>query len=167
MKIAKLSAQCGFALLCALWPAWSFAGHTTGTLKGNLVSQTAGACNDGYSGLCPSGSCICDVFVGTISGKPIGKGTAELEATIDQGAALSSGPTCFPVFAVLAISTTVDTEVINVTGSDCSGGGVVDSLSGGFGIDQSLVGAAAWGKLSGTVNLSTGSGIVKYSGTTF
>lgn len=158
---------CGLVLLFALWPTLSIAGHTSGTVKGSLVSETSGACNDGYSALCPSGDCICDVFVGTISGNPIGKGTAELEATIDIGAALSSGPTCVPIFGVLGISTTKDTEIINVTGSDCSGGGNVDSLSGGFGIDQSLVGGAAWGKVSGSVDLSTGNGVVKYSGTTF
>jgi hypothetical protein len=153
------------SLIC---PAIALAGHTTGTIKGRLLSQNPGACEVGYSSFCPSGTCICDIFTGTISGNPIGKGTAELWLTIDEGAALSGGSTCLPLFGSFAITTSRDSEVIDTVGSACNiAGGTADTLSGGFGISQSAVGAKAWGNLTGTFDFSTGSGVVKYSGTTF
>jgi len=158
----------GFVLIVVLLPGIALAGHTSGTIKGTLSSQSDGACDVGYSSFCPSGDCVCDIFIGSISGNPIGKGPAELWITIDNGAALSSGPTCFPVFGALSISTSRDTEIINGVGSACNTAkGNTDTLSGGFGISESAAGASAWGSLTGTVNLSTGVGVVKYSGTTF
>jgi hypothetical protein len=168
MKRSRPLLSGGFVLLFALVPNIALAGHTSGTFKGSLLSQSSGACDVGYSSFCPSGNCVCDIFVGTISGNPIGKGPAELWATVDDGAALSGGLTCFPIFGTLAISTSRDTEVINATGSACNDAkGTVDTLSGGFGISQSAVGASAWGSLTGSFNLSNGTGVVKYSGTTF
>ncbi|MGA2409119.1 MAG: hypothetical protein ABSG46_01865 [Candidatus Binataceae bacterium] len=168
MKRDRLLLSGGFVASFALLPGVALAGHTSGTVKGSLLSQSSGPCDVGYSSFCPSGNCVCDIFVGTISGNPVGKGTAELWATVDNGAAVSSGLTCFPVFGALGISTSRDTEVINATGSACNNaGGTVDTLSGGFGISQSAVGANAWGSLTGTFDLSTGAGVVKYSGTTF
>ena len=157
---------CMLALLVVLSPASAFAGHVSGTIKGGLTSQTSGACNVGYSTYCPSGNCYCDEFTGTISGNPIGKGTVILDATVDQGAALSSGPTCYPVFLILQINAR-DTEVIDGVGSACNTNGQIDALSGGFGIIQSAVGAAGWGTVKGTFNLSTGAAVVRYSGTSF
>ena len=158
----------GLVLIVMMLPSVVLAGHTSGTVKGALSSQSNGACDVGYSSLCPSGDCVCDIFTGSISGSPIGKGQAQLWITIDNGAALSTGPTCFPLFGVLGIATPRDTETINVTGSACNPAkGATDTLSGGFGINQSAAGGRAWGTVTGTVNLSTGAGVVKYSGTTF
>jgi hypothetical protein len=158
----------GIVMLAMLLPGIAIAGHSSGTVKGALSSQSNGACDFGYSSYCPSGDCVCDIFVGTISGNPIGKGQAKLWITVDNGAALSSSPTCFPVFGVLTVVTSRDTEIINATGSACNPAkGDTDALSGGFGISQSAAGARAWGTLTGTVNLSNGAGVVKYSGTTF
>jgi hypothetical protein len=164
----RVSQMVGFLLLSMLIPSVALAGHTSGTVKGALSSQSNGACDVGYSSLCPSGDCVCDIFKGSISGTPIGRGQAQLWITVDNGAELSSGPTCFPLFGVLGIATPRDTETINVTGSACNpANGATDTLSGGFGINQSAAGGRAWGTVTGTVNLSTGAGVVKYSGTTF
>jgi hypothetical protein len=158
----------GLFLIAMMVPGPVLAGHTSGTVKGALSSQSNGACDVGYSSLCPSGDCVCDIFKGSISGTPIGRGQAQLWITVDNGAELSSGPTCFPLFGVLGIATPRDTETINVTGSACNPAkGATDTLSGGFGINQSAAGGRAWGTVTGTVNLSTGAGVVKYSGTTF
>jgi hypothetical protein len=128
----------------------AFAGHTSGSVSGTLVSQTDGACDAGYSSFCPSGDCICDFFSGVISGNPIGKGSAKLWATVDEGAALSTGSTCFPVFGSLDISTSRDVEIIDTAGSSCNTNNSINTLSGGFGIAQSAVGASAWGSVTGT-----------------
>lgn len=153
-------------LIALFSPVSAFAGRISGTIKGGLTSQTSGACNVGYSTYCPSGNCYCDEFTGTISGNPIGKGTVILDATVDQGAALSNSPTCYPVFLILQVNAR-DTEIINGVGSACNTNGQIDALSGGFGIIQSAVGAAGWGTVKGTFNLSTGAAVVKYSGTSF
>ena len=164
---SRLYRQQWVLLVLAFWPATALAGRTSGTVKGHLVSQTEGACNVGYSSYCSSGNCICDLFEGTISGNPIGKGSALLDVTVDQGAELSGGRTCFPLFGVLGIETSRDTEVINAVGSVCETTGNTEMLSGGFGISQSARGAGAWGTLTGSFNVSNGAGLVNYSGTTF
>ena len=79
----------GLVLIVMMLPSVVLAGHTSGTVKGALSSQSNGACDVGYSSLCPSGDCVCDIFTGSISGSPIGKGQAQLWITIDNGAALS------------------------------------------------------------------------------
>lgn len=159
-------------IACAvlLWAGSANAGHTAGVIKGRLVGISSGSCGVGYSAYCPSGACECDEFVGTIAGNPIGKGSADVLVTVDYGAEVSPGgaPTCYPLFAVLEISTSRDHETIDATGTSCDPvSGSIEKITGGFGIDSSDAGASGWGSLTATVNLSTGTAVMRYSGTFF
>ena len=167
MKLRKVFDLFALSLAIVLYPIATLAGSTSGTIKGHLTFQADGPCGAGYSAYCPSGSCLCYVFAGTISGSPIGNGQAQVQATIDYGAALSSGRTCFPVFAELDLDTKRDVETVNAVGSACNTSGPVDKLAGGFGIADSERGAQGSGSVSGTFNLSTGKLVVDYSGATF
>ncbi|MGO9605394.1 MAG: hypothetical protein ACLQAT_18730 [Candidatus Binataceae bacterium] len=69
---------------------------------------------------CPSRNCVYDEFAGTVNGNPVGKGTVEAAATIDHGAALSGGDTCFPVFVILEIAVRSGSQVINDVGAACA-----------------------------------------------
>jgi hypothetical protein len=143
------------------------AAKVNGTVSGSLVNRYAGPCDADY-GYCASGDCFCDVFQGSVNGKPIGRGNAELDLTVDNGATLNSGgPSCTPMYGTLLIETNVDNEEIFTTGTSCNGGpGFI--ISGGWAIAASDVGAQAFGTaFSGTFNPNNGAGTIKYSGNTY
>lgn len=149
-----------FAVIAWLWASPAIAGHISGTAKGDLISQFNGACNIGYSSFCPSGVCECDEFSGTISGTPIGKGSVVVAATIDLGAATSSGNTCVPVFLVLQLATPKASQTINAVGAACNSEGGF-ALTGGFGV---AFGGSGSGTATGTLS-ARGLATIKYSGT--
>ncbi len=128
------------------------------SFKGALSSELTGACSSlpaDYDFYCPSGDCVCDTFVGTLSGGLVGTDkNAHLSLTVDNGASTTSSATgCVPFFGVMNFSTSRETETDNVAGAICSGLGnpMQNTVSGGVGIESSSQGVAGgWGTLSGS-----------------
>lgn len=114
-----------------------------GTIK--LTAQTfmAGPCHDAdpHANLCPSGSdCFCETFGGNYSGTA-GSGTVTGAGTIDEtfGAAPAAGGEagCSPLFEVIRVKGSKDSETFQFNGGSClnldgsvsHGGGAVLSSS--------------------------------------
>ena len=131
---------------------------TSVSVKASLVSETMVACSTNpsdYDSFCPSGSCVCDTYSGTVNGPLLGRGTIDISLTVDTGAA-TPGPAsgCTPFFGIASFSARRDSEAENVTGTICStfGNSQKSSVAGGFGITSSAIGESGWGTLSGTLN---------------
>lgn len=89
-------------VICAallLWAGSVSAKGIAGVIKGQLVSDTSGACDVSYSSYCLSGNCECARFSGDTSGSRIGRGSVHLLMTIDHGR-------CFLVYALQLSSST-------------------------------------------------------------
>jgi hypothetical protein len=131
---------------------------TSVSAKASFISETPGDCGTNpsdYDSFCPSKSCACDTYSGTLSGPLLGRGTIDISLTVDTGAATpSSGSGCTPFFGIASFSTRRDSETENVTGTICStfGNSQKSSVSGGFGIISSAIGESGWGTISGTLN---------------
>lgn len=131
------------------------------SFRGTLLSpELIGACSAlpaDYDFYCPSGNCVCDTYVGTLSGGLVGTDkNAHLSLTVDNGASTTSLATgCVPFFGVMNFSTIRETETDNVAGVVCSGLGnpVQNTVTGGLGIESSTQGVAGgWGTLSGSLD---------------
>lgn len=158
-------------VVCApllLWASSVSAKGIAGAIKGQLVSDTSGACDVGYSSYCPSGDCECARITGDVSGSGIGRGSVNLLMTIDHGAQVSpaGAPTCYPIFASAQITTPHDQEIMNMVGAICApASGQTAKVTGGFGIKSSTVGWwGGWGSVSGRISPSTGVAVVRYLG---
>lgn len=107
-----------------------------------------------YDAFCPSGSCVCDTYSGTVNGPLLGHGTIDITLTVDTGAAtpnLTAG--CKPFFGVVSFSARRDSETENVTGTVCTNfsSSQKASVIGGFEIVSSAIGEAGWGTLGGNL----------------
>jgi hypothetical protein len=91
------------AVVILLLGATAQAGSFSGTISATLTSTTSGACDESL--ICPSGDCTCLVYDGSVSGS-VGKGTAEVDATEDNG--LATIPGCTPFFSEVFISASKD-----------------------------------------------------------
>jgi hypothetical protein len=93
-------------------------------VKARFVSETAGPCSSNpsdYDSFCPSLSCVCDIYSGTVNGALLGKGTIDISLTVDTGAATpSSGSSCRPFFGVASFAARRDSETEDTTGTICS-----------------------------------------------
>jgi hypothetical protein len=146
-------------LILAATPVLARVITTVATIKGTLFSETDGACSADsadYDSFCPSGTCVCDTYEGTIRGSLVGRGTAVVTLTVDVGAkTTSSALGCVPFFGVASFSTNRESETDNATGTICTtfANAQKNYVSGGFGIESSSQGiSGGWGTLSGTLN---------------
>ena len=152
--------SCAAGCLVAAAPVGARAGNFSATIRGELVNtfspMTCGdQFGDAYDTFCPSGSCRCEEYEGTVSGNRVGQGSdVALHLTIDQGEHTST-PGCSPVFGELTFTGSKDTETIYLNGSLCDPFGSDSSpkakllLRGGFGVSASSHSVAAFGTLSG------------------
>ena len=76
------------AAVIVLLGVTAHAGSFSGAISTTLTSTTSGTCD--VNSICPSGDCTCLVYDGTVSGS-VGKGTAEVDATEDNGLATTPG----------------------------------------------------------------------------
>jgi hypothetical protein len=147
--------------ILALTAAPALARVTSVAVKARFVSETAGPCSSNpsdYDSFCPSLSCVCDIYSGTVNGALLGKGTIDISLTVDTGAATpSSGSSCRPFFGVASFAARRDSETEDTTGTICSpfGNNQKSSVAGGFGIISSAIGESGWGTISGTLNEGT------------
>jgi hypothetical protein len=146
-------------LMTLMLSASALARVTTLAIKGTCT-ENPGACSSNsadYDSICPSNNCVCDVCTGTIGGPLVGRGSATVNLTIDNGSSTpASGSGCKPFFGKATFSTNRESESDDTTGTICSGFGnpEKDTVSGGFGIESSGRGEAGWGKISGMLNES-------------
>ena len=139
------------------------AGSFSETISATLTSTTSGACD--VSSICASGDCTCLVYDGTVSGS-VGKGTAEVDATEDNG--LATTPGCTPFFSEVFLSGSKDSDQeIDGVGAICplSASSANSKLSGGFNITSSDVSATGWGLFAGTLTGATNRLVLHYKGT--
>jgi hypothetical protein len=151
------------AVVILLLGATAHAGSFSGTISATLTSTTSGACDE--SSICPSGDCTCLVYDGSVSGS-VGKGTAEVDATEDNG--LATIPGCTPLFSEVFLSASKDSDQeIDGVGAVCpsSATSANSQLSGGFNIASSDVGATGWGLYTATLTGATNRLVVHYKGT--
>lgn len=133
---------------------------TTLAIKGTCTEIPGAACSSNstdYDSICPSKNCVCDICTGTISGPLVGRGSATVNLTIDNGSSTpASGSGCRPFFGTATFSTNRESESDDTTGTICSGFGNPEknTVSGGFGIESSGRGEDGWGKISGMLNES-------------
>ena len=145
------------AMLMAIGTS-AFARVTAVAARTTFVAETPGRCSmnsSDYDFLCPSGTCVCDTYSGTVSGALLGRGTINISITVDTGAATpGSGPGCTPFFGLVSLAAARDTETEEATGTICApfANTQRSSVSGGFGIIGSAIGESGWGTLSGTLN---------------
>lgn len=145
-------------LLILMLAAPAFARVTSLTIKGTCTEVEDAACSSNpldYDSICPSKNCDCDTCTGTIGGPLVGRGTATVHLTIDVGSSTpASGPSCRPFFGTATFATNREVETDYTTGTICSGfrDPGKNTVSGGFGIENSSRGVSGWGKLSGTFN---------------
>src|ERR1700736_4952265 len=118
-SIAAIVAAVLTARFAAAAPAFT---KYSGTIRVTSHSFTVGKCTDSdpHAELCPSGTaCHCDTFEGTYSGAA-GMGTATGVATVDEGEgqapAIGGGPGCSPLYGVIRITASKDTETFEVDG---------------------------------------------------
>jgi len=93
--------------------------HLSGSITG-LLESTAGGCTQGFSNQCPSGH-TCGCLTGTgvkVSSHPLGGGTANIFATIDNTASFAMGA-CAPVYAEIDITAKKDSPIFNAVGAMC------------------------------------------------
>jgi hypothetical protein len=148
------------------------------SFNGGLLNTLVGACaTTTYNTICPSGSCGCQIYVvdtdhksQKVTGNLVGKSTlAEIDITLDGGDSVGGGTPgfCRPIFASATITGSIDTEQLDMTGAICSPtkkGGVIDPISGGFGIESSTASHQGFGTFTGTLNETTGLLVLKFSG---
>ena len=86
------------------------------------VTETAGHCTQGFSNKCPSGG-TCDCFTASaakFTSSGIGKGDANVFATVDVGGAYGSlGTDCMPVYAEIDVIAKKDSPSFAVVGAAC------------------------------------------------
>jgi hypothetical protein len=93
--------------------------HLSGSMTG-LLAPTEGGCTKGFSNQCPSGH-ICSCFTGTgvkVSSHALGKGTANIFATLDNTASFALGQ-CGPIYAEIDITAKNDSPIFDATGGLC------------------------------------------------
>lgn len=133
----------------------------TGTASVVTGLGTGGACEaSGYSAICPSGVCTCIKVIGAkMTGSLAGKGTVDMEITLDDNSATSS-PGCNPLFGIVTISGTVRKIPVS---ADANFAGVTcmplvhatkASISGGFGTTSISLATSAYGTVNGTEDSS-------------
>ncbi|MGB8412474.1 MAG: hypothetical protein WCE23_06575 [Candidatus Binatus sp.] len=119
-------------LLVAVWaistPASAKSDLTkySGTVKVTSGSYADGQCTSyAFTNRCPGGNCYCAQLTGTYSGTA-GKGSATLDVTVDLdngqgtiGSAGANGDGCSPIFGVLQITGSKDTETFDILGAGC------------------------------------------------
>lgn len=122
------------------------------TVTGSTGSLLAGECTTGYSDQCPSGTCECFTITDAkLTGK-LGKGSADVFATLDLGDALADAPpTCTPVYGETILTLKGQTETIDFQGAFCGAETVKGkaSASGGWQIVESTDSASGLGTVSG------------------
>lgn len=94
--------------------------HLSGSMTGTMAS-TAGGCSQGFSNQCPSGH-TCSCLTGTgieVSSRALGKGTADVLATIDDGASFATLGDCAPVYAEIDITAKRDSPTFDAVGGIC------------------------------------------------
>jgi hypothetical protein len=151
------------AAVIVLLGVTAHAGSFSGAISTTLTSTTSGTCD--VNSICPSGDCTCLVYDGTVSGS-VGKGTAEVDATEDNG--LATTPGCTPFFAEVFLSASKDSDQeIDGVGALCplSATSANSKLSGGFNITSSDIGATGWGLFTATLTGATNRLVLHYKGT--
>ena len=150
-------------LVAALALLLSFAADAHAqTVSVTFSTEAAGTCAVGYADKCPSGNCECQVYTGKVSGGPVGRGTATLSITLDDGYAIPSSPTggfCVPIFGDLALTGLKDVEDDSLFGTFCdqTNQNLAQPIMGGYGIDSSNAGQAGHnGTFSGKYTHRTG-----------
>jgi hypothetical protein len=126
----------------------------TGSLMitGSTGSLLTGECTTGYSDQCPSGNCECFTITGAKVAGGLGKGAADVFATLDLGDALADAPpTCTPVYGETLVTLKGQTETVNFQGAFCGALTVKGkaSASGGWEIVDSTDSASGLGTVSG------------------
>jgi len=155
-----------------LWAWRADAASIGGQLKLTPTGPpVAVACNNSYDKLCPSGSCECQEYKGTLSAHfrgHGGRGTADLFFTIDLGSATSSPDGCAPVFGNGFLTTPLGDVTINIMGALCdpTSANAPADFSGGFGIAPGSAITSGFGTISGTLNLKTGALSSSFKGVT-
>ncbi len=99
----------------------------SGTVKLTSGSYASGQCTSyTFTNRCSSGDCYCAQLTGTYSGTA-GKGSATFDATVDLGdgqrtigSAGANCDGCSPIFGVLQITGSKDTETFDVLGAGCA-----------------------------------------------
>ena len=105
----------------------------SGSITGLLAGTEVG-CTKGFSNQCPSGH-TCSCFTGTglkVSSRALGKGTANIFATLDNTGAFALGE-CGPVYMEIDITAEKDSPIFNAIGGVCfepDGVGVFSGVMG-------------------------------------
>lgn len=142
-------------ILVEAMPATARTVNTSASITATQVSEDdSGPCvmpGFAYDGLCPSGTCICRKFSGTIRGGLIGKGPVNISLTIDTGA-VTSTPGCTPFFGAATGTTQRVSQSVNTVGVICPSmqRNKKNPVSGGAGIIPA--GQSGWGTLNGTLD---------------
>jgi len=99
----------------------------TVTLSGKFVGTstptlTSGACTGvTFPKSCPSSDCSCEVVQGSFTSSGLGKGTATLSITVDEGngggIGISGAPGCVPAYTQVQITSSKDTETWDAIGA--------------------------------------------------
>jgi hypothetical protein len=115
------------------------------TVSVTFSTSTNVACTVGFAQNCPSGNCTCQVYIGSATGGSVGKGSATLSITLDNGFEVPSSPTggvCVPIYGDLSMNGTKDVEDDNLIGTFCDQAkqNLPQPIMGGYGISTSNTG---------------------------
>src|SRR5579862_4157895 len=130
------------------------------TISVTFSTLNSGACAVGFADNCPSGTCVCQVYTGTVAGGTVGKGTATFSMTLDDGnetpsLASATGGVCVPIYADLAMTGSKDVEDDNLLGTFCdqANQNLPQPILGGYGVNSSNAGKTGNnGTFTGTYN---------------
>lgn len=114
-----------------------------------------GACAAAYANTCPSKSnCWCLHFSGIQYGSLAGRGSSDVQMTVDGGYETSSPEGCFPFFATLSLRSPQRNLVLNATGAVCTASLKTgkEPIAGGYGIDSPASGPTGTGVFLGTID---------------
>jgi hypothetical protein len=147
-------------------PAASGVKPLSGTLNLQFQGQTTGACpTGGYADYCGSLNCVCDVFTGTVQSSATGRGTAELDLTLEQGGIYPVGYSsnlCYPAYYEVYIVGKKDSQDWDANATGCDLLNNKHPIESGFGLHDSLTYSGGVGVATG--NLKNNKLIVKFKG---
>ena len=143
----------------------------SGSMTGMAVA-TSGGCTHGFSNQCPTGHiCSCLTMMGAKFSSPkIGRGAANVFATVDQTASFGMG-SCAPLYGEIDIIAKKDSPIFEMVGGDCFEPNGDEVLNGVIGLAASNIfkgtGAATYTATIQSSGLSSGGGrlMLSFKGT--
>ena len=122
----------------------------SGTIKGTMAGATNGHCGVAYSNQCPSGTCKCVIYTGTLASTVGTSGDVVIDMTVDTGDNIGSGA-CDPFYAEVLLDASKDlAEKWDMGGTLCESFVSKFPVSGGWGLSDSNVFFPGLGNLTGT-----------------